>query len=122
MNPFNRIREWYRRFGAAPTAPPGLSFLSVGLPASSEFRYGVEILNDDQTPMFFALQALEEHAGLSRSDASVAVAVCHSQGGVLIPMDTIESAERIARCISQAAQLHSFLLNCRAVSGTASGR
>ncbi len=121
MNPFARIRNWWRRYTAAPTVPPGLSFPAVGLLTSSEFRYGVEILNDSQTPMSFVVQALEEHAGLSRSVASVAVAVCHSQGGVLIPTDTIESAERVARCISQAAQLQSFPLKCRAVTAPLAG-
>lgn len=111
--------DWYRRSSAAAAVPPGLVFPAVGLRKASDFRHGVEILNDSRTPMTFVLHALQEYAGLSRGDASVAVAVCHSQGGVLIPTETVESAEEIADRISQAAQLQSVPLPCRAVSGTA---
>lgn len=115
MKLFSRIRDWYRRSSVALTVPPGQSFPAVGVMRLSEFRYGVEILNDSQTPMTFVLQVLQEYAGLSQGDAAVAVAACHSQGGVLIPMETMDSAEQVAGRVLRAAQLKSLPLTCRAV-------
>lgn len=120
MSLFARIRDWYRRSTAPLTVPPGQSFPVVGLLKASEFRYGVEIVDDSQTPMSFVLQSLQEDAGLTHGEAAVAVAACHSRGGVLIPMETMEFAERIAGQILQAAQRNSLPLQCRAVSGAQS--
>lgn len=121
MRFLSRIRDWYRRSSAALTVPPGQTFLAVGLLKPSDFRYAVEILNDNQTPMSFVFHVLHDFAGLSQGEASVAVALCHSHGGVLIPMETMDSAEQLASRILRAAQLESFPLTCRPV-GSAQNR
>jgi ATP-dependent Clp protease adapter protein ClpS len=113
---FARVCKWYRRSSAALSVPAGQHFPVVGSLNSSTFRHGIEIRNDSRTPLSFVLAALQEHAGLSYADASVAVAVCHTQGGVLILAETLESAEEIAGCIAYAAHLQSLPLECRAVT------
>ena len=55
-----------------PAVPPGMSFPAIGVLDRAEFRQGIELLNDDHTPILFVLQALQDHGGLSHGDASIA--------------------------------------------------
>ena len=116
MQLFEKLKNWYRRTTAAPFVPPGMNYLIVGLFDASEFNHAIELLNDDSTPMPFVVSTLNEHAGLSESDALVAMSICHAKGGVLIPMPSLETAQSVSIKIRQAAQFANYPLSCRAVT------
>jgi len=80
------------------------------------FRHGLELLNDNQTPMDFVVRILEKNAGLPRAEAVRAMLDVHFKGGKLIPMNTLNDAERAAMQISTAARQFNHPLLCRAVS------
>ena len=116
MKLFSQIKSWYLRSTAIPFIPPGMDYPVVGLLDASEFNHVIELLNDDSTPMQFVVSTLKEYAGLSESDALVAMSICHTKGGVLIPMPTPEKAETVSTKISQAALAAKYPLSCRAVT------
>jgi ATP-dependent Clp protease adapter protein ClpS len=79
------------------------------------FTHGIEILNDEQTPMEFVVQVLSAEAGLSKEDAMRTMLAIHMRGGALIPLPSSAEAERIAAQIRAQATRHSYPLLCRAV-------
>jgi len=119
---FTRLKAWYRRSTAKPVKLAGLSFPVLFLPEPHLFQHGIELVNDDKTPMLFVVKALHEHAGVSEGDASVAMGMCHSLGGIVVPMDTLQAAEQAAAYISEAAREAGFPLVCRRVgAGVSTG-
>src|SRR5690349_14553462 len=70
-------------------------------PPGSDF--GVEILNDEATPMDFVIEQLVTHAGLAKKDAVQTMLGIHVQGGVLLPLPSEADAVRVASDISQRA-------------------
>src|SRR5262245_12562876 len=84
--------------------PPETSLLSLDGFVPPGFQHGLELLNDNRTPMEFVVTALEKSAGLDRRDAVRAMLDVHFKGGKLIPMQTLDEAERAATQISTAAQ------------------
>jgi len=96
--------------------PPETSLLSIAELVPSGFRHGIEILNDNTTPMQFVVDALGKHANLGQTDAVRAMLEVHSKGGKLLPTDTFESAKRIAEALVEDASKHKHPLVCRAVS------
>ncbi|MBC7995287.1 MAG: ATP-dependent Clp protease adaptor ClpS [Rhizobacter sp.] len=119
MNPIVRLKRWYQRVTAAPVVPHGMSFHAIGLLDASQFKHGIEVVNDETTPFTFVLQALQRHVGLSRGDAHLAAVICHAKGGVLLPVASFAVAQESAARISQDAQRHAYPLICRAVSSEA---
>jgi ATP-dependent Clp protease adapter protein ClpS len=79
---------------------------------------GVEILNDDQTPMAFVVDALSAHMHLTKSDAVKAMLQIHSRGGMLLPTPTYELAKAIVEALQADAAKHGHSFSCRAVSRT----
>jgi ATP-dependent Clp protease adaptor protein ClpS len=76
-------------------------------------EFGIEILNDDATPMDFVVEQLVAHLGLARQQAVEAMLRIHVHGGALFPMlseaDAVSASERI----SLAALQHRHPLICR---------
>ena len=81
-----------------------------------DFHDGIEILNDNSTPMKFVVSVLESHVGLKRSEAIRTMLRIHERGGVLLPVSTASEATRIAEAISAKAAKKNYLLVCRAAS------
>lgn len=107
--------RWYRRITAAPTVPDGLTYPATGGPDGAPFKHGIQITNDDQTPVLFVVEVLQKYAGQSHGDATTAVAICHSVGGVIISMESVAASERAASQIASAAELENLPLRCKPV-------
>ena len=82
------------------------------------FVNGVEILNDNTTPMEFVVRVLQNHANLDRKASIQTMLTIHYKGGILLPFESLEFAERVANLISTEASAHNHQLICRAVSLT----
>src|SRR4029077_5539494 len=60
------------------------------------FHFGVEILNDDSTPMQFVVSVLESLVGLGRTEAVRTMLEIHKRGGALLSTHSADEAKRIA--------------------------
>jgi len=80
------------------------------------FRCGIEILNDDRTPMEFVVSILESLAGLSKLQATRTMLAIHKKGGILLPMQSFEQSKHVAELIVTEARTKNHRLVCRAVS------
>jgi len=96
--------------------PPQTSLLDLPEFVQSNFRYGLEILNDNSTPMEFVVSALSTHLGMSYQDSVQAMLSIHKRGGALLPMASVADAKRVADAITAEAAQQRFPLVCRAVS------
>jgi ATP-dependent Clp protease adapter protein ClpS len=102
---------------AAPVVlPPQTSLLGLPEFVPSEFREGLEILNDNDTPMEFVVSALSTHLGISHHDSVQAMLSIHERGGALLPMASQADAKRVAEAITAEAAQQRYPLVCRAVS------
>jgi ATP-dependent Clp protease adaptor protein ClpS len=84
------------------------------LPAG--FRCGIEILNDNATPMEFVVSMLQSRLDMDKNDAVKTILEIHRKGGILVPMDSFDESVRIAELISAEARKANHQLICRAVS------
>ena len=80
------------------------------------FQCGIEILNDQSTPMEFVVSVLQGSVALDRNDAMRTMLEIHKKGGVLLPMKSIEDSKRIAESVSAQARSNNHPLICRAVT------
>ena len=95
---------------------PSTSLLSVDGLTPEDFRDGIEILNDDTTPMDFVASILQRHAGLAQDVAISTMLDIHMRGGVLLPFPSREAANVAADAIALDTQAQGHRLVCRAVS------
>ncbi len=112
---FASLKAWYRRATAKPVKITGLSFPVLFLPEPEMFENGIEFVNDDNTPMLFVVKVLKEHTGISEGDASVVMAMCHSLGGIVLPMPSCEAADEAVKRITEAARHAGHPFTCRRV-------
>ena len=108
--------EWRQSQPASPILPPETSLTSIPDFVPAGFRQGIEILNDNTTPMMFVVNALRTHATLSSEDSNQTMLAIHRRGGALIPTSSLSEAERIASQITAEAAKDGYPLICRAVS------
>jgi ATP-dependent Clp protease adapter protein ClpS len=116
MGIFSCLKVPLGRATAAPVKVTGLPFPELFLADPSLFRHGLELLNDAEMPLSFFLRELQDCVGLSAGDASVAAALCHSLGGVVVPLSSAESAASAARSLTTKAAAAGFQLRCKAVA------
>lgn len=100
---------------ASPVLPPDTSLKSIPELVPPGFTQGIEILNDDATPMDFVAQVLSTCLGLSRKDSVQMMLAIHTRGGALVPTPSLADAERIAAQISSEASRQGHPLVCRPV-------
>ena len=60
------------------------------------FVQGLAFVNDATTPMELVLAVLQQDLGLPESEAVSRMLSIHRRGGLLMPFDTREEAERVA--------------------------
>ena len=80
------------------------------------FSAGIELLNDDTSPMELVVEMLERFGGLDREAALAAMMTIHRQGGLLLPLPNLAIAELAAESITREARARGHALVCRAVS------
>ena len=81
---------------ASPVLPPGTSLLSLPDFVPPGFTQGIEILNDNTTPMEFVVAVLSAHVGLSTEESVHMMVRIHTRGGALIPTASLVDAQRVA--------------------------
>jgi ATP-dependent Clp protease adapter protein ClpS len=102
--------------GAPVVLPPQTSLLDLPEFVPSEFLYGLEILNDNATPMEFVVSALSTHLGMGHNDSVQAMLSIHKRGGALLPMASLADAKRVADAITAEAAEQRYPLVCRAIN------
>lgn len=101
---------------------PETSLLDIDELVPDGFSAGVEVLNDETTPMEFVVEALEKHLALPHDDAVELMLEIHAKGGALVPLATYEQAEAVARGITSDARERSHVLVCRPVDADTRAR
>ena len=79
----------------------------------TDFVHGIEILNDNTTPMDFVVATLVRHLGLSQDEAVVKMLDIHNNGGMLIAIPSRAQAHDIADAISAEARAAGHAFVCR---------
>ena len=82
------------------------------------FTQGIEIFNDDTTPMGFVTSILCSTLGFDPEGAQRTMLHIHLRGGALLPTSSLTEAERLATEITAAATKEGYPLLCRPVSVT----
>jgi ATP-dependent Clp protease adapter protein ClpS/Zn-dependent protease len=112
-------RHGLRVLSAAPTSsrvlPPETRLLTLSEFVPDQFVVGVEILNDNATPMEFVVEVLARYLGLDRDKAIDVVLAIHHKGGILLPLSSLAAAETVAGGITRDAREKGLSLVCRAV-------
>jgi ATP-dependent Clp protease adapter protein ClpS len=99
----------------SPEFPPGTSLLRMKGFVPAEFSSGLEIMNDNLTPMAFVVSVLQTCLGLSETNAIRTMLDIHRNGGVLYPLPSFDEAKRIAELVTSEARSKNHPLVCRAV-------
>ncbi|MGB6487668.1 MAG: ATP-dependent Clp protease adaptor ClpS [Steroidobacteraceae bacterium] len=100
----------------SPTLPPETSLLSRPELVPPGFTHGIEIFNDNATPMEFVTFVLASSLGLSLRDANRTMLEIHTRGGALLATPSLAEAQRIAALITAEAARQGHPLMCRPVS------
>ena len=100
---------------AGISLPPDSSLLQLPGFKPEGFLNGIEILNDDKTPMAFVVAVLEKRAGLDRPSSIRAMLQIHTNGGILLPFESRQAAIRVAESITLESLQNNHQLICRAV-------
>jgi ATP-dependent Clp protease adapter protein ClpS len=99
----------------SPVFDANTSLLSLEGFTPDAFTVGLEVLNDDTTPMEFVVYLFEKYIGLEHDDAIAMMLKTHQRGGVLIPLP-LERANKIASDMAEEVEAAGQNLVCRAVS------
>lgn len=99
---------------ASPVFRPQTRLTTIDGIAPPDFEVGVEILNDDRTPMEFVVAVLEGHLGFDHETAVAATIRIHKHGGQLFPLVDRALAEEVASRVMQDARHLGHPLQCRA--------
>ncbi|UXI70326.1 ATP-dependent Clp protease adaptor ClpS [Tahibacter amnicola] len=114
-----RCLDALKRFWDAPASavfPTGTSLLDREGFVPDGFLYGVEILNDDSSPMEFVVDCLVTHGNFATKRAYEMMLQIHLRGGAVLPTDTMAQAEAFAEGVTADAKARGYPLVCRAIS------
>lgn len=100
---------------ASPVFHPDTRLTTIDGMIPPDFEVGVEILDDDRTPMEFVVAVLESHLRLDHESAVAATMRIHKHGGQLFPLVDRIRAEEVASGVMQDARHLGHPLQCRAV-------
>jgi hypothetical protein len=78
---------------ASQVLPPDTALTAIPRFVPPGFTQGIEILNDNTTPMEFVVTVLSAHVGLSRQEATHTMLAIHQCGGALIPTPSRAEAQ-----------------------------
>jgi ATP-dependent Clp protease adapter protein ClpS len=107
--------EWRSQLPASAVLPPDTSLILIPEFVPPGFVQGIEILNDNTTPMEFVVDVLTTHAGLSLEDSNATMLAIHTRGGALIPTPSTDDARRITAQVAAEAAKQGYSLICRPV-------
>ena len=75
-------------------------------------RYGVVLLNDNETPMEFVVRVLEVFFDMSFADACTHMFRAHEKGKAICGTYSREKAQKKVTDILASADEHKYLLKC----------
>ncbi len=101
---------------ASPVFDPSTRLLTIAGLRPEGLVSGIEMLNDDTTPMEFVVAMLQAHAGLAHDAAMAAAMQIHTRGGILLPLADRAHADAAADAIARDAHAQGHRLVCRAVT------
>ena len=101
---------------ASPVLPRETSLITLPEFVPPGFTQGIEILNDNTTPMQFVTAVLGSCLGSSPEDSNRMMLQIHTRGGALLPTPSLVEAQRIAAQITAEAAKQGYPLVCRAVT------
>jgi ATP-dependent Clp protease adapter protein ClpS len=99
----------------SPVFSPDTSLLKMKGFVPGGFSCGLEIMNDNLTPMAFVVSVLQTCLGLSETDAIRTMLEIHKKGGMLFPLPSFDESMRVAEMVTAEARLKNHPLVCRAV-------
>lgn len=100
----------------SPVLPRETSLIALSEFVPPGFMHGLEILNDNTTPMEFVTSVLGSCVGLNPEDSNRTMLQIHTRGGALLPTPSLAEAQRIAAQIMAEAARSGHPLVCRPVS------
>jgi ATP-dependent Clp protease adapter protein ClpS len=115
---FGRPHPLASQHAASPVFPRDARLLTMDGMAPPGFAVGVELLNDDATPMEFVVTMLEKHLQLSPELALEATMRIHVQGGLLLPLPDRARAVEAADAVTRDAHALGHLFTCRVAETT----
>lgn len=95
--------------------PSGTKLASLDAMRPAGFVTGIEIMNDNTTPMEFVVAMLVQYLAMDRDTAIALMLKVHGEGGTLVPIEGIEAAQAIAAAITADAHGAGHQLVCHAV-------
>jgi ATP-dependent Clp protease adapter protein ClpS len=110
-----RPYPWLVPKTTSPIFTPDTSLLAQAGMKPAGSKTGIEILNDDKTPMDFVVMTLMKNLSLDQQQAITVMISVHNNGGLLLPTRDMEEAKRAAEGIAEDCRTHNQPLVCRAV-------
>jgi ATP-dependent Clp protease adapter protein ClpS len=104
-----------KQLAASPVFAPETRLLEIPGMAPAGFTVGVELLNDDSTPMAFVVDMLRTHLKLDEDAATAAMLHIHAEGGLVLALADRAEAEAAASAITRDARAQGCVLACRVV-------
>jgi ATP-dependent Clp protease adaptor protein ClpS len=108
-NPYPQVGEH------SPVFQREKSLLDLGFSLPAGASYGVEIFNDDTTPLAFVIEVLTGRVRLTERDAMAKALMIHNRGGAVFPCRTLAQAQSLASEITLEAKNRGHALLCRTV-------
>lgn len=109
------LRVASNKLSWSPGFPPDTSLLRMKGFVPAGFSCGIEIMNDNLTPMAFVVSVLQTCLDLSETDAIRTMLEIHTKGGILFPMPSFDESKRVAELVAGEAKAKNHPLVCRAV-------
>jgi ATP-dependent Clp protease adaptor protein ClpS len=100
-------------------AQDGTTFSGSNLQAAVDqpFLQGIELQNDDITPMEFVVDVLMRHVALSNREAILTMLKIHSEGSARVALESERQAHEAAKAIRLEAEAKKYPLVCRPIVG-----
>lgn len=111
-----RIAAARGRSGAGTSIPDNFRSIEADEIAAEGSQFGIQIFNDNKTPMEFVVNVLQDDLGMSRESAVAVMLHIHHKGNVLLPVENLSRAEAVAAAITTKARDSGHPLVCRVSS------
>ena len=109
-NPFPQISD------VSPVLPKETSLLEAGFAFPVGAKFGIEVLNDNTTPMVFVMEIFTDYFGMSDREAYTKMLKIHHDGGLIVACASREEAELLESEIIDECKLRGHQFVCRAVA------
>ena len=116
MSFLSKLKSFFSVKDNSIVLPRDVSLVTLEGFAPHDFKYGIEIYNDNATPMEFVVCTLEKSLNIKHKEAIDIMLSIHIKGGVVLPQSSFEEASEIANSITSIAKENNYELFCRAVN------